>query len=230
MKTHYAWISGSLAAVSSLQASNAHAQVYAEQLLRPSTLTLETCLPPCACPSRGFEGPLHGTFQLSLLGIGSVFDFYEITDVRFSSDLGLRDVRLIGGGVYRYSEIADLHQMTLDLREVGANATIHLESDIVALTSRLPRIRIELQTSIESCLRWSMSINAAPCIADVDDGTGTGTTDGGVTIEDLLFYLHLFDRGSIRADVDDGTFSGTQDGGVTIDDLLYFLYRFAEGC
>lgn len=68
------------------------------------------------------------------------------------------------------------------------------------------------------------------CIADFDDGSGTGTPDGGVTIEDLLYYLTIFDTGDIAADVDDGSFSGTRDGGVTIDDLLYFLFRFDAGC
>ncbi len=69
-----------------------------------------------------------------------------------------------------------------------------------------------------------------PCVADVDDGTGTGTPDGGVTIDDLLYYLNIFNLGSIAADVDDGSGTGTQDGGVTIDDLLYFLTRFNAGC
>ena len=68
------------------------------------------------------------------------------------------------------------------------------------------------------------------CIADADDGSGTGVCDGGVTIDDLLFYLGLFEAGNIRADVDDGSGSGTPDGGVTIDDLLYFLARFEAGC
>ncbi len=68
------------------------------------------------------------------------------------------------------------------------------------------------------------------CPADMDDGTGTGTPDGGVTIDDLLYFLDQFALGSIRADLDDGTSSGTPDGGVTIDDLLYFLQHFADGC
>lgn len=68
------------------------------------------------------------------------------------------------------------------------------------------------------------------CVADVDDGSGTGTPDGGVTIDDLLYYLGVFEQGSLAADVDDGSGSGTRDGGVTIDDLLYFLLRFEQGC
>lgn len=68
------------------------------------------------------------------------------------------------------------------------------------------------------------------CVADIDDGSGSGQCDGGVTIDDLLYYLIIFDEGDVRADVDDGSGTGTPDGGVTIDDLLYFLARFDAGC
>lgn len=68
------------------------------------------------------------------------------------------------------------------------------------------------------------------CIADTDDGTGSGMCDGGVTIEDLLHYLSIFDAGLLAADVDDGSGRGVPDGGVTIEDLLYFLARFDAGC
>ncbi len=68
------------------------------------------------------------------------------------------------------------------------------------------------------------------CVADFDDGSGTGTPDGGVTIDDLLYYLGLFEAGTICADVDDGSGTGTPDLGVTIDDLLYYLLRFEAGC
>jgi hypothetical protein len=68
------------------------------------------------------------------------------------------------------------------------------------------------------------------CIADVDDGSGTGTPDGGIGIEDLLYYLAIYDAGSASADVDDGTGTGVHDGGVGIEDLLYFLARYDAGC
>lgn len=68
------------------------------------------------------------------------------------------------------------------------------------------------------------------CPADLDDGSGGGTRDGGVTVEDLLYFIHVFTEGLPVADLDNGTFTGTPDGGVTIEDLLYFLARFAAGC
>ncbi|MGD9789777.1 MAG: GC-type dockerin domain-anchored protein [Phycisphaerales bacterium] len=68
------------------------------------------------------------------------------------------------------------------------------------------------------------------CIADVDDGSATGTPDGAVTIDDLLYYLGVFQQGDVAADVDDGSGTATPDGAVTIDDLLYYLARFQAGC
>jgi hypothetical protein len=74
------------------------------------------------------------------------------------------------------------------------------------------------------------AVEYAPCIADLDDGSSTGTRDGGVTLDDLVFYLNLFAAGASRADIDDGSSTGTPDGSVTIDDLLYFLARYNAGC
>lgn len=68
------------------------------------------------------------------------------------------------------------------------------------------------------------------CVADRDDGSGDGHPDGGVTIDDLLYYMNIFSAGLASADIDDGNGTGTRDGGVTIDDLLFFLDRFAAGC
>jgi len=61
------------------------------------------------------------------------------------------------------------------------------------------------------------------CRVDLDDGSGNGFPDGGVDINDLLFFLAHFELGDKFADIDG-------DGGVTIDDLLIFLIRFDEGC
>jgi hypothetical protein len=68
------------------------------------------------------------------------------------------------------------------------------------------------------------------CVADFDDGSGTGACDGGVTLDDLLFYLEIYENGATQADVDDGSGTGSRDGGVGIEDLLYFLARFNAGC
>lgn len=69
------------------------------------------------------------------------------------------------------------------------------------------------------------------CLVDMDDGTMTGTPDGGVTVDDLLYYLYLFSEGLPQADLDCYGDWGCPDCSTnSIDDLLYFLYRFEAGC
>jgi hypothetical protein len=76
--------------------------------------------------------------------------------------------------------------------------------------------------------RWYCA--APPCPADLDNGSGTGTPDGGVDINDLLFFLVQFEAGANAADLDNGSGTGTPDGGVDINDLLFFLVHFEAGC
>ena len=68
------------------------------------------------------------------------------------------------------------------------------------------------------------------CAADIDDGSGTGTCNGSVDINDLLFFLSSFEAGSLDVDLDNGTSTGTPDNAVDINDLLFFLARFEAGC
>jgi hypothetical protein len=68
------------------------------------------------------------------------------------------------------------------------------------------------------------------CRADLDNGSTTGTPDGGVDISDLLYFLARFEAGDVQADLDNGSGTGTSDGGVDISDLLFFLVRFEAGC
>jgi len=75
-----------------------------------------------------------------------------------------------------------------------------------------------------------ITIESPSCPADLDDGSGTGSPDGGIDINDLLYFLSAFEQGSGSADLDDGSGTGSPDGGVDINDLLFFLSHFEEGC
>jgi hypothetical protein len=69
------------------------------------------------------------------------------------------------------------------------------------------------------------------CPADLDSGNGAGIPDGGVDINDLLFFLTTFEAGTAAADLDnDGLDPAQPDGGVDINDLLFFLTHFEAGC
>ncbi len=69
-----------------------------------------------------------------------------------------------------------------------------------------------------------------PAAADLDDGSDAGVPDGGVDINDLLFFLGRYEAGALGADLDDGSGTGASDGGVDINDLLFFLTHYEGGC
>lgn len=68
------------------------------------------------------------------------------------------------------------------------------------------------------------------CPADLDDGTNTGSPDGGVDINDLLYFLNEFSLGNPTTDLDNGLGFGEPDCGSDLNDLLYFLTVFSAGC
>ncbi len=79
-------------------------------------------------------------------------------------------------------------------------------------------------------LRQGASAGCNPCPADLDDGSGTGVRDGGVDINDLLYFLAGYEAGEMTVDLDDGSGLGIPDGGVDINDLLFFLAHYEGGC
>lgn len=74
------------------------------------------------------------------------------------------------------------------------------------------------------------AVPLATCPADLSNGSGQPVCDGGVDINDLLFFLAGFESGSTVVDLDNGSGDGVPDGGVDINDLLFFLTHFEAGC
>lgn len=68
------------------------------------------------------------------------------------------------------------------------------------------------------------------CPLDLSNPAGTHECDGNVDINDLVFYLDEFERGSTLADLTGSDGFGFPDNAVTIDDLLFCLLRFEAGC
>lgn len=68
------------------------------------------------------------------------------------------------------------------------------------------------------------------CPGDLDDGTMSGTSDGGVDINDLLYFLTNFESGSVEADISWQYGGAIRDNAVDINDLLFFLQAFEAGC
>lgn len=68
------------------------------------------------------------------------------------------------------------------------------------------------------------------CCADLDDGSGYGSPDEAVDINDLLFFLSAFELGSLAADLSGVNGGCVSDSAVNVDDLLFFLASFEAGC
>jgi hypothetical protein len=78
--------------------------------------------------------------------------------------------------------------------------------------------------------RWL--IDRCPADLDSDGIFPGGAPDGGVDVNDLIYFLTAFELGNVAADLDnDGDpAAATPDGGVDVNDLLFFLVRFESGC
>ncbi len=168
---------------------------------------------------------------------GAVLNSFQITASRPTFTVNFGDIEVGGNGNLF---IASEDELTLaEFTPAGAFVAEHaLPAGVDALSgigidpATCTLWAIETSGTVWRLLPTSSSnpICDPPCVADVDDGSGTGTPDGGVTIDDLIYFLGLFEAGDIDADVDDGSGTGTPDGGVTIDDLIYYLTRFEAGC
>ncbi len=200
------------------------------RLLPGSSFKSENCLDPCACPYSVFESRMTGWITLRLVTIGDVTDLYEVTGAHVYSEQPNRTFDLTGSGTYRRAEPINVHWLTLDL-PLPDTTVLHFDSGFQPFTAPLPRFDITATSQQHVCSRYTLNIVGGPrCHADVDDGSETGTPDGGVTIDDLIYYLGLLEAGDPSADLDDGSDTGTQDSGVTIDDLIFFLRHFEAGC
>ncbi len=154
--------------------------------------------------------------------------------------LGTTNVPLVGEGWRRYEFAIPAGRVGLppgwSMIAFGPNAPANPTWDDVVLGVDGVRFFFGNPENIFIFQTWDVGADNvfitldAGCLADVDDGSGTGTRDGGVEISDLLYYLVLFGAGNLRADVDDGTGTGTPDNGVDVSDLLYYLARFEAGC
>lgn len=86
---------------------------------------------------------------------------------------------------------------------------------------------------------------AGPCgslCADMDDGSGAGRPDGGVTIEDLLYFLEHYEAGDTLITPFCECFNPPpciDDTGAPVDccssqtgegPLLWFLFSYFEAC
>ena len=142
-----------------------HAQV----LDRPTLYRLERestfergCFPPCMCPMLESVS-ISGTFRLELITVGNVFDFYEVSRVRFKVRRNSGEIlEITGSGTYAVSTIVDSQRMELTL-EVGDEPPTVYRSDFdVPGGSAFPRISVPISINGGYCHDTEIDVRAAP--------------------------------------------------------------------
>ncbi|MGQ0628694.1 MAG: hypothetical protein ACT4PL_11410 [Phycisphaerales bacterium] len=184
-----------------------------------STLTVEPCLGPCLCAIGPLVGALNGSFEVRLVAIGNVFDFYTIDNVNLLGTVANQLNTLTGSGTYRHSTVANLHSIELDLSINGASP-VRFESQDGTIGERsLPFLDIGARTAVLGCTRYTIGIRSRPsCAADFD-------RNGLVTPDDLDDYITAYFTGAHTPELDIDS-----NGVVNGDDLSDFITRFFDGC
>lgn len=118
------------------------------------------CFPPCKCPVMEAV-PITGTFRLELVTVGDVFDFYEVTAVRWKVRRNSGDLLITGSGTYKVSTIADLQEMNLTL-VVGAEQPTVYQSDSVPGGASFPRIALPISINGGYCFDTVIDLRARP--------------------------------------------------------------------
>ena len=145
--------------------STTDAQVNAARLykLEPASTFQQGCFAPCLCPYLQ-TAPLRGTFRLELITVGNVFDFYEVSHIRWRAlPSNTQAIPIAGDGFYKVSTIAGLQQMAVSLA-VGADAVEQFDSAEVPLTAEFPRIRVTISINGGFCHDTVMELHARPTL------------------------------------------------------------------
>lgn len=201
---------------------------YTLRVLPVSTFTDNVCNDPCVCIVDPIPQAIAGRIYLA-----PAVSIPEISALAGNFRVAILNgpVTLDGRASYVTNfDPAILSRLTLDTSYGGVLWTLD-SGYFVPINPPFPTLIRNLVSPQSGCTTLHMSLQTVEtCAADFDDGSGLGVPDGGVTIDDLLFYLNAFSEGDLIADIDGADANGIPDEAVTIDDLLSFLGHFEGGC
>jgi len=164
--------------------------------LLPDSTYQHGCFAPCMCPVME-QARVRGTFRLALVGIGDVFDFYEVSRVAWRVDrYAVPAFPIRGSGFYKRSAIAGLNEMSLDLA-VDADPVVRFDSGEVPLANYGPPIDLSLSIHGGYCFDTVIELRARPALRLHFDHSGLSWDEGDQA--GGPYDVVLGDLGSLRA-------------------------------
>lgn len=187
---------------------------------------------PTASPIQGF--PPNFTGDAADLKIEFKLDCQAVATFEDFSPTSTSNMRGTTAGLWvRYSKHIKRHEVSLQWRGNAVDPLGCLCVPAGGIPSRLkitPSRYIADGQPTTGTLYMDDFFYTQYCAADLANSSGDGTPDGGVDINDLLYFLVQFEAGTLGADVSSSDYPGIADNGVDISDLLFFLSHFESGC
>jgi len=147
-----------------LAAAPASAQVLEQPTLYrlgPVSTFERGCFNPCDCPS-GERVRVSGTFRLALVTVGNVFDFYEVTGVRWKVHRSNGEIiEITGSGTYAVSTIIDQQRLELTLTVGTDPPTVHRSGDVPG-GAAFPKIVLPISINGGVCFDTVIAVDAKP--------------------------------------------------------------------
>jgi hypothetical protein len=139
------------------------------------------------CPAME-SSSIGGTLRLELITVGDVFDFYEVSGIRFKFQRPSGDVvEVTGSGTYAVSTIADLQRMDVTLVVGNALPTNYHSGDVPG-GAAFPRIAVPISINGGYCHDTVITINAKPARRlYVEAGNLRWDTEQANTTSDVVY-------------------------------------------
>ena len=129
--------------------------------LGPASTFERGCFNPCDCPS-GERVRVTGTFRLALITVGNVFDFYEVTGVRWKVHRSNGEtVEITGSGTYAASTIVDQQRLELTLTVGTDPPTVYRSGDVPG-GAAFPAIALSISINGGVCFDTVIALSAKP--------------------------------------------------------------------
>ena len=216
------------AAALGLSAFSARADLtFTYTLMAGGAMTQELqCLPPCTCEYHRWTGPMTGTFTITRVVQGPLFDEYAVMNVNFTAMLNGQKVSLLGTGRYTIGgDFVIQHQLKLNLMVDGVPQFYDSGMVMTDPQRPFPQIGISVPATV------GCGVNTLTVLAVQGNGVCYANCDGStmppvLTVNDFTCFLSMFAQGSPYANCD----GSASEPVLNVNDFVCFLNSFTAGC